>query len=179
VLAAVVFISARAADEEPRCHDPRLVVERFAAHPDIVHPVALAFDAKGRLLAVESHTHFRPANYKGPMQDRVRVLEDADGDGKADRFTTFFEGTEATMDVAAHPDGSVYLATRNEILRLRDTDNDGTADKKERVVFLDTKGNYPHNGLSGLAFDFRGDLSSVWARTSERATNSSARTAPP
>jgi putative membrane-bound dehydrogenase-like protein len=62
------------------------------------------------------------------------------------------------MDIAAHPDGSVYLATRNEILRLRDTDGDGRADDKQRIVFLDTKGDYPHNGLSGLAFDSRGDL---------------------
>ncbi len=107
---------------------------------------------------IESHTHFRPPNYSGPKHDRVRLLEDTDGDGKADRFTTFFEGTRATMDIAAHPDGSVYLATRNEVLRLRDTDGDGKADDKRRIVFLDTKGDYPHNGLSGLAFDSKGNL---------------------
>ncbi len=142
----------------PVAADPRLVVERFAAAPDVVHPIALDFDVKGRLLVVESHTHFRPANYTGPKADRVRVLEDTDGDGKADRSTTFFEGTTATMDLATHPDGSVYLATRNEVLRLRDTDGDGKADDKTRVAFLDTAGNYPHNGLSGLVFDARGDL---------------------
>jgi putative membrane-bound dehydrogenase-like protein len=142
----------------PRAHDPRLRVELFAAAPDIVHPVSLDFDSRGRLLVIESHTHFRPKDYQGPPHDRVRVLEDTDGDGKADRFTTFFEGTRFTMDVAAHPDGSVYLATRNEILRLRDTDGDGTADERQRIVFLDTAGDYPHNGLSGLAFDSKGDL---------------------
>lgn len=148
---------ARAADG-PRAHDPRLCVEPFAAAPDIVHPIGIAFDARGRLLVIESHTHFRPPNYQGPKHDRVRVLEDTDGDGKADRFTTFFEGTRATMDIAVHPDGSVYLATRNEILHLRDTDGDGKADEKQRIIFLDTKGDYPHNGLSGLAFDSRGNL---------------------
>src|SRR5262245_9586735 len=135
-----------------------MVVELFAAAPDIVHPIATDFDSKGRLLVVESHTHFRPAKYDGPKADRIRILEDTDGDGKADKFTTFFEGTTATMDLAVHPDGSVYVATRNEILRLRDTDGDGKADEKTRIVFLDTKGNYPHNGLSGLSFDSRGDL---------------------
>ncbi|HEX5268880.1 MAG TPA: PVC-type heme-binding CxxCH protein, partial [Gemmataceae bacterium] len=149
--------AARAADE-PRAADDRLRVDLFAAAPDIVTPVSLDFDARGRLLVIESHTHFRPPNYKGPQFDRIRVLEDTDGDGKADRFTTFFEGTTFTMDVAGHPDGSVYVATRNEILRLRDTDGDGKADEKTRVVFLDTKGNYPHNGLSGLCFDSKGDL---------------------
>jgi putative membrane-bound dehydrogenase-like protein len=146
------------ADGLPVSADPRLVVERFAGAPDIVQPIAADFDAKGRLLVVESHTHFRPAKYDGPKFDRVRVLEDTNGDGKADRFTTFFEGTTATMDVATHPDGSVYVATRNEVLRLRDTDGDGKADEKTRIAFLDTTGNYPHNGLAGLTFDARGDL---------------------
>ena len=133
-------------------------MECFAAAPDIVQPIALDFDAKGRLLVVESHTHFRPANYTGPKFDRIRMLEDTDGDGKADRFTTFYEGTTYTMDLAVHPDGSVYVATRNEILRVRDSDGDGKADEKKRIVFLETNGNYPHNGLSGLSFDARGDL---------------------
>jgi putative membrane-bound dehydrogenase-like protein len=145
--------------EVPRAHDRRLVVERFAASPDIVHPIGLDFDSRGRLLVIESHTHFRPANYKGPKFDRIRVLEDTDGDGKADRFSTFYEGTRATMDIACHPvDGSVYLATRNEVLRLRDTRGTGKADECRRIVFLDTKGDYPHNGLSGLCFDSKGNL---------------------
>ena len=164
LVAAAVLVALLAAARgqtpppTPTATDPRLVVEPFAGAPDIVHPIALDFDARGRLLVVESHTHFRPANYAGPKADRVRVLEDTNGDGKADTFTTFFEGTTATMDLAVHPDGSVYLATRNEVLRLRDTNGDGTADEKTRVVFLDTVGNYPHNGLAGLAFDGRGDL---------------------
>jgi putative membrane-bound dehydrogenase-like protein len=148
----------RPAATAPRADDPRLRVELFAAAPDIVQPIAIDFDARGRLLVIESHTHFRPPDYDGPQHDRVRILEDSDGDGRADRFTTFFEGTDATMDIATRPDGSVYLATRREILRLRDSDGDGTADQQQRIMFLDTKGDYPHNGLSGLAFDSRGDL---------------------
>src|SRR5713226_8672983 len=87
---------ARPADV-PKAHDPRLVVELFAAAPDIVHPIGLDFDSKGRLLVIESHTHFPPKNYKGPKGDRIRILEDTKGSGKADRFTTFFEGTKKSM----------------------------------------------------------------------------------
>ena len=105
-------------DPTPRAQDSGLVVELFAAAPDIVHPVGVAFDAHGRLLVIESHTHFRPKDYKGPPHDRIRVLEDKGGHGKADRFTTYYEGTTATMAIAAHPDGSIYVATRNEVLRL-------------------------------------------------------------
>ncbi len=133
-------------------------MELFAANPDIVHPVSIDCDAQGRLLVIESHTHFPPQNYQGPKHDRIRRFEDTKGTGKADRITTFFEGTDMTMDIARHPDSSIYLATRNEILRLRDTKGVGQADEKERIVFLDTVGRYPHNGLSGLCFDSTGNL---------------------
>jgi putative membrane-bound dehydrogenase-like protein len=146
------------ARETPRSSDPNIEVTLFAAQPDIVHPIGVAFDHRGRLLVIESHTHFRPKDYKGPQYDRIRVLEDTDGDGRADRFTTFHEGTTHTMGIAIHPDGSIYLATRNEILRLRDTKGVGKADEIQRIAFLNTKDNYPHNGLSSLAFDSRGDL---------------------
>jgi putative membrane-bound dehydrogenase-like protein len=158
LLARPVAQAAPLADV-PQAHDPRLEVIRFASAPDIRQPVKMAFDREGRLLVIESHTHFRPPGYQGPKSDRIRLIEDTDGDGKADRFTTFFEGTRATMDIALGPDGWVYVATRNEILRLRDSRGDGKADEKQRVVFLDTKGDYPHNGVSGLSFDTRGNLS--------------------
>jgi putative membrane-bound dehydrogenase-like protein len=157
------FISAVRSEDKrvlqyPRIHDSRLRIDLFAAAPDIVHPIGIAFDRRGGLLVIESHTHFRPPNYQGPKHDRIRLVEDRDGDGKADRFTTFFEGTKFTMDLAVHPNGSVYVATRNEILCLLDQDGDGKADEHRRVVYLDTKGDYPHNGLSGLMFDAKGDL---------------------
>jgi putative membrane-bound dehydrogenase-like protein len=146
------------ADDAPRAHDPALEVTCFAAAPDIVHPVGAAFDHRGRLLVIESHTHFRPKDYTGPPHDRIRILEDTNGDGKANRFTTFYEGTRATMAIAAHADGSIYIATRNEVLRLRDTKGAGQADEVKRIAFLETKGDYPHNGLGGLEFDARGNL---------------------
>lgn len=144
--------------ELPRVLDPRLEVKLIADDPAIVHPVAITFDKKGRLLVVESHSHFRPAGYQGPPHDRIRLLEEPASEGKPARFSTFFEGTKSTMDIATHPDGSIYVATRNEILRLRDTKGTGTADEKTRLIFLETKGDYPHNGLSGLAFDKEGNL---------------------
>jgi len=157
---SAVSQSASAADIDapPQSYDPRVEISLFASEPDLVHPVGAAFDTRGRLLVIESHTHFAPDDYQGHPHDRIRRIEDTDGDGRADRFTTFFEGTRATMDIARHPDGSIYLATRSEILRLRDTNGDGRADQKQQIVTLDTPGNYPHNGLSGLAFDGRDDL---------------------
>ncbi len=143
---------------QPQVLDPRLKIELFAADPDIVTPTGIAFDAQGRLLVVESHTHFRPDDYQGPPADRIRMFQDTDGDGRADRITTFFEGTKWTMNVGVHPSGSVYVATRSEIFRLRDTDGDGRADQRTPIAHLETTGDYPHNGLSGFAFDFDGNV---------------------
>ncbi len=153
--------SASAAEvelETPRVLDERLQIELFAADPDIVTPCGLAVDARGRVLVVESHTHFRPENYQGPPADRIRMLVDTNADGRADRITTFFEGTRSTMNVGVHPDGSVYVATRMAIIRLRDTNDDGVADENTPIAHLETAGDYPHNGLSGFAFDFAGNV---------------------
>ena len=142
----------------PKVVDPRLKIELFAADPEVATPTGIAVDSRGRVLVVESHTHFRPPGYEGPPADRIRMFEDTDGDGKADRITTFFEGTTWTMNLGIHPDGSVYVATRGEIFRLRDNDNDGRADERTPIVHLKTQGDYPHNGLSGFAFDYDGTV---------------------
>ncbi len=47
----------------------------------------------------------------------------------------------------------VFLATRKEVLLLEDTDGDDVCDRRTTLAHLDTAGNYPHNGLAGLAFD--------------------------
>ncbi len=156
---APLFLSLLgAAADAPQATDSRLVVERFVAEPDLVTPTGIAVDHRGRVLVIESHTHFRPDDYPGPPADRIRMLEDTDGDGRADRISTFFEGTRLTMNLAVYADGSVYVATRNELFRLRDSDGDGRADQRTPIARLDTPGNYPHNGLSGFAFDASGDV---------------------
>jgi putative membrane-bound dehydrogenase-like protein len=158
VLLAAAGSDASAA-APPRPVDGRLVFERIAAEPDIVTPTGIAVDARGRILVIESHTHFRPEGYRGPRADRIRVFEDRDHDGRPEPAGIFFEGTKWTMGVAVAGDGSVFVATRSAIYRLADRDGDGRADGNESgqvpdpIVRLDSTGDYPHNGLSGFAFD--------------------------
>lgn len=142
----------------PQVMDDRLELTLVASEPEIVTPVGATFDRQGRLLVVEVHTHFPPADYVGPKHDRIRIVEDTDGDGRADRFRTFYEGTQFTMSLAAGPGDWIYVATRMKVFRIRDTDGDDMADEEEEIAHLDTRGNYPHNGLSGLSFDHQGRL---------------------
>ncbi len=138
--------------------DPELEIVQFAGEPMVVTPTGIAVDPRGRVFVLESHTHFRPEDYDGPRGDRVLILEDTDGDGRADKKTIFHEGLKYGMDLAFHPDGTLYLATRWAVYRLPDRDGDDRADRLERMIHLQTSGDYPHNGLSGLAFDPAGGL---------------------
>lgn len=140
----------------PKVLDPRLKIELFAQEPQIVTPVGIVVDSRGRLLVVESHTHFRPPGYQGPPADRIRRLEDTDGDGKADRIETFYEGSVATMGLALEPSGSLLVVTRGELFRLSDADV--KEHKKTMLAKLDTKEHYPHNGLDGVALDALGNI---------------------
>ncbi len=151
-------LASLAMAEPPRSRDDRLSVNLFAAEPDIVTPTGIAVDRRGRVFCIESHTHFRPDDYEGPPADRIRIFEDTDGDDRADAIRTFFEGTKWTMNLAFDRDGSLVVATRYEVFRLRDRDGDDKADEKTTLVRLDTPGQYPHNGLGGLAFDAFGNL---------------------
>ena len=158
------------ADDPPKSVDPRLKVELFAEHPQIVTPTGLDIDHRGRVFAVESNTHFPPEGYKGHPTDRVLVMSDTDGDGKADKISVFTDGLKFSMSVAVRPlwypvpvakeapapKQSVYVATRAEIFLFHDDDGDDKADRKESIVRLDTQGNYPHNGLAGIAIDALG-----------------------
>jgi putative membrane-bound dehydrogenase-like protein len=158
ILCSLLTASAVIAADAPQARDERLTVELFAENPDIMTPTGLAIASDGRVFVAESHTHFRPDDYDGPAADRILIFEDTDGDGRADKRTIFHEGFTHVMDIEFHHDGSLYVATRRDIHRMRDTNGDDKADEVTRIVWLDTKGDYPHNGLSGLAFDFDGGL---------------------
>ena len=153
-----LLLPAAAWAKEPLVLDPRYSIELFAAEPDVVTPVGAVIDGRGRLLVIESHTHFRPEGYEGPEHDRLRIVEDTDGDGRADRFRTFLDGMRFAMGVRRGPDDWIYVVTRSEVFRVRDTDEDDVADAREPIARLETKERYPHNGLGGLAFDGRGRL---------------------
>src|SRR5262245_30068214 len=62
-------------------------VELVASEPDIVNPIALSFDDRGRIWITESIEY--PRKPAGVGRDKVKVLEDTNGDGHADKVTVF------------------------------------------------------------------------------------------
>ena len=106
-------------------------VELVASEPDIVNPVSMTIDERGRFWITESFEY--PRREAGPGKDRVKILEDTDGDGKADKFSVFMEGLNIPSGIAVGH-GGVWIANSPDILFVQDTDRDGNADTSEVVV---------------------------------------------
>lgn len=115
-------------------------VELFATEekfPELVNPVQMAFDTKGRLwVAVwPSYPHWMPTY---PMDDKLLILEDTDHDGKADVCKTFC-GDLQNPTGFEFSNGGVLVAQGPDLLFLKDTNGDDKYDVKERVIHgLDT-----------------------------------------
>ena len=106
-------------------------VEVVAAEPDIVNPVAMTFDERGRIWITESLEY--PRRSAGPGRDRVKILEDTDGDGKIDKTTIFAEGLNIPSGIAVGH-GGVWVANAPDILFYKIGPDGKAAGKPEVVV---------------------------------------------
>ena len=106
-------------------------VELVASEPDLMNPVAMAFDDAGRIYVTESFEY--PRHEPGPGRDRIKILQDTDGDGKIDSVKIFAEGLNIPSGIAVGH-GGVWVANAPDILFLEDTDGDDVADRQSVVV---------------------------------------------
>lgn len=107
------------------------VVDVVAAEPDLVNPVAMAIDERGRFWVTESVEY--PRHEPGPGRDRVKILEDTDGDGRADKFTVFLDGLNIPSGVQVGF-GGVWIVNAPDLLFVPDADRDGVPDGPAQVV---------------------------------------------
>ncbi|HMO65215.1 MAG TPA: hypothetical protein PKE47_08345, partial [Verrucomicrobiota bacterium] len=112
---------------------PGYRVELVAAEPLTRDPVAVDWDAAGRLWVVEMADYPLGLDGRGQPGGRVRVLEDRDGDGRHDHAVVFAEGLGFPTGLLTGR-AVVGGAAAAEILFLRDTDGDGRADQREVLV---------------------------------------------
>ncbi len=156
----VLFVSAvgvgslHAQDREPNrggvvdlaSRDPLVALERlkpapgyevnlFASEeqfPDLAKPLAMTFDAQGRLWVLTSPTypHVLPGETPG---DKLVILDDTNEDGRADKLTVFADGLYQPMGFELG-DGGVYVSQQPNLVFLRDSDNDDRADERHVVL---------------------------------------------
>ena len=99
---------------------PGFEIRLFASEPEVVNPVAMTWDERGRLWVVELYEYPLGAKPGEKGRDRIKILEDTDGDGRADKVTVFADGFSlATGILLGH--GGVFLGQAPNVLFLQDT----------------------------------------------------------
>ncbi len=111
-----------------------------ASEPQTMDPVAMDWDASGRLWVVEMADYPSGLDNQGKPGGRIRVLEDKDGDGRYESATLFAEGLNFPTGLLTWKDG-VYVTAAPDLLFLKDRDGDGKADSFEKVISGLTEGN--------------------------------------
>jgi putative heme-binding domain-containing protein len=109
---------------------PGFTVELIASEPDVAKPMNLAFDKKGRLWVSSSLEYPFAAAAGQTPRDTIRIMEDHDGDGKADKFNVFADELNIPIGLIPYGDGVICFSIPN-ICYLRDTDGDDRCDKRE------------------------------------------------
>lgn len=108
----------------------------FAAEPLVRQPISAAFDGRGRLWVAENYTYADSrVNFDLKLRDRIVILEDTDGDGRADRREVFWDGAQRLTSVELGFGGVWAMAPPN-LLFLPDADGDDKPDGAP-VVMLD------------------------------------------
>ncbi|MGI9175506.1 MAG: PVC-type heme-binding CxxCH protein, partial [Rhodothermales bacterium] len=129
---------------------PEFDLELFASEPDIINPVTMSFDERGRLWVVETVDYPNQVRGSETGDDRIKILEDTDGDGKADKFTVFADSLNIPTSLVFANDG-VIVAQAPHFLFLKDTDGDDRADVQE-VLMAGWGKQDTHAGPSNLQY---------------------------
>ncbi len=147
-----IFLDGEAAIQKMKI-GKGLKVNLFASEkefPDLANPVQMTWDTQGRLwVAVwPSYPHWNP---KEEMNDKILILEDTKGTGKADKCTVFADKLHNPTGFEFVP-GGVLVAQAPDLLLLKDTNGTGTADVRLRVLHgLDTADT--HHTSNSFALD--------------------------
>ena len=134
-------------------------LELFASEkefPDLANPVQLSFDNKGRLwvATMPSYPHYKPGDSR--PSDKLIILEDTDGDGKADKQTTFADNLHLPVGFEIGAEG-VYVSQSPNLILLEDTNGDDKADKKT-ILLSGFDDHDTHHAISAFTTDESGAI---------------------
>lgn len=110
-----------------------LKLQLFAAEPDIRKPIAMAWDDRGRCWVAETSDYPHGANPEGRGNDTIRICEDTDGDGRADKFTVFADKLNIPTAIV-FAKGGIIVSQPPRFLFLKDTNGDDKADVREEIL---------------------------------------------
>jgi len=119
--------------------------------PDLANPSQMAFDNKGRLWVscMPSYPQYRIGD---PVSDdKILILEDTDGDGKADKQTIFVDkiATPMGFEITEH---GVFVSLQNDLVLFKDTDGDDKADEKH-IILSGFDDHDTHHAISSFCAD--------------------------
>ncbi len=120
-------------------------IEVAASEPEVQNPIAMAFDARGRLFVVEL-----PDYPLGERTGRIKLLEDRDRDGRFETSRVFADGFHFPTGILPWKDGLLVTAAP-DIVYIADTDGDGLADTR-RVVLTGFAATNPQLRVNGLVY---------------------------
>ncbi|AWL09758.1 c-type cytochrome [Aquirufa nivalisilvae] len=139
---------------------PELEITLFASEPMLQNPTNIDVDAQGRVWVVEAY-NYRPninGNPTNSQGDKVLILEDTNGDGKADSRKIFYQSPELNAPLGiAVLDSMVIVSQSPYIWRMFDDNRDGKADRKE-VMFQGIGGEQHDHGAHAFTFGPDGKL---------------------
>jgi len=108
---------------------PGFRLELVAAEPDVVDPVAICFDERGRMFVVEMRGYSEDRDKK---VSRIRLLEDTDNDGRFEKSTVFADGL-LWPTALFWTNGGLLVADAPDLLYFEDADGDGRAESRKTV----------------------------------------------
>ena len=135
----------------------------FAGEPDVLQPVALCIDSRGRLWVAENHSY--PKHTDKPASDRIVIFEDTDLDGKHDKRTVFYDKLNYVSGLEVGF-GGVWVMSPPYFYFIPDKDKDDQPDSPPKLL-LDGFGNHSnsHNIANGFAWGPDGWLYATHGRT--------------
>ena len=140
LLSAIALASIASADERSSFRPPKIRVPKgfelkvAAAPPLVKHPMMGCLDDRGRLFVAE--TDGRNLKKEPLLREKprfIRMLEDTNGDGEFDKSTIFADKMVMPEGALWH-DGALYVLSAPYLWRLEDTDDDGVADRRDKLV---------------------------------------------
>jgi glucose/arabinose dehydrogenase len=153
-----IHISTPAEEQQSFTLPEGYAINLFASEaqfPELEDPVAMTFDARGRLwvTTMPSYPMYLPGT---KPNDKVLILDDSTGDGVADRCTVFAAGLHVPTGIELG-DRGVYLSQMPNLMFLEDKDGDDRADVRTLIMHgFDTADS--HHAMHALTWDPGGAL---------------------